>query len=276
MKVTPITNYHGARFPTRRIIDEHPELLKLVPKRWQTNPAVLTALAGLCVMMAGVSSIASEKSEAPGSRIAPVFVHGDGLGCYGCIAINPPVFLSEAEAREVVIEEAKRAGIHFVVGGPAIAGVTMPSQSRGRTAARAPLRPDGFESARNIAFVLVTRRLCCSTACVRSIWLPVMATGPSTRWRRLESCSWADGPPADLRPDRVRRGAWGEGCDPETRHARGDAGALVWADATSPRRRNVRAVPLVLRTASGHARAGWPERGRGRGTPLLSADAASR
>jgi len=55
MKVTPLKTHSAPRFPTRWAADAHPGLLRLVPKRWQSNPAVLTALASLCMIaVAGV------------------------------------------------------------------------------------------------------------------------------------------------------------------------------------------------------------------------------
>jgi len=44
----------------------------------------------------------------------------------GCEVINPPVFLSEDEARQVIQEEAKRAGITFAADGGQIEGVKVP------------------------------------------------------------------------------------------------------------------------------------------------------
>ena len=34
--------------------------------------------------------------------VAPVFIHGEGRGALGCVVVSPPVFLSEAEALEVL------------------------------------------------------------------------------------------------------------------------------------------------------------------------------
>jgi len=114
MKVMPIRRYKEPRFPTRAILDAHPELLRLVPKRWRANPVVLTALAATIMIISGCRSVASGKgSPAAVSRVAPIFQHGEGRGAFGCQAVNPPVFLSEDEARQVITQEAKKAGISF-------------------------------------------------------------------------------------------------------------------------------------------------------------------
>lgn len=115
MKVMPVKQYSEPDFPTRNIIDEHPELLRLVPKRWRGNPVVIAALTGMLAITLGVRSFAAPDEAKQKARVAPIFEHGQGQGSFGCVAVNPPVFLSEDEARKVILEEAKRAGIDFKV-----------------------------------------------------------------------------------------------------------------------------------------------------------------
>jgi hypothetical protein len=124
VEVRHITQYLEPGFPTHQILDEHPELLALVPKRWRANPAVLTALASLCLLVSSHRSSAAD--QAAPSKVAPIFLHGDGRGSLGCIAVNPPVFLSEAEARTIIVEEAKRAGIGFTADGRVLEGIAVP------------------------------------------------------------------------------------------------------------------------------------------------------
>ena len=49
----------------------------------------------------------------PAVPIAPLFVHGNGMGAYGCQMVAPPVFLSEDEALSVVNDVAKGYGLEF-------------------------------------------------------------------------------------------------------------------------------------------------------------------
>lgn len=166
MKVTPVKHYSDYHYPTRSIIDEHPELLKLLPKRWQGNPMVLAALTGMCMLMAGARDVeAYSKATVPATRVAPIFDHGDGRGSFGCYAINPPVFLSEAEARTVIIEEAKRAGIDFKPDGFTLKNVDVPITNRfysndGDDATektkKQPLALDAVDAKRHIAFEYVS------------------------------------------------------------------------------------------------------------------------
>jgi len=53
----------------------------------------------------------------PASLVAPIFRHGAGHGSFGCKAVNPPVFLSEDEARQVIIEEGETGGLSFTLDG---------------------------------------------------------------------------------------------------------------------------------------------------------------
>ncbi|MBI5525820.1 MAG: hypothetical protein HY897_05755 [Deltaproteobacteria bacterium] len=47
------------------------------------------------------------------AKIAPLFVHGDGQGSTGCIVTAPPIFMSEDTARDIIINEMKKAGVEF-------------------------------------------------------------------------------------------------------------------------------------------------------------------
>jgi hypothetical protein len=50
--------------------------------------------------------------------VAPIFTHGEGRGATGCMALSPPVFLSEEEALQIVREEFAKAGITLGKGMP--------------------------------------------------------------------------------------------------------------------------------------------------------------
>jgi hypothetical protein len=133
MKLAPVNKYPKPNFPTRAILDAHPELLRLIPKRWRNKPAVLGALAWVCLFTAGCGSQqnthiphSSRQVTPPIARVAPIFQHGIGRGAEGCIVVNPPVLLSEAEAKQVIIEEAKRTGIDLSASGITVHNVNLP------------------------------------------------------------------------------------------------------------------------------------------------------
>jgi hypothetical protein len=164
--LTPLSHYNGAKYPTKEQIQLHPELLRIIPRRWAHNPVVLTAL-GL-VLSAGLTacgttsqsilpdnsapaasgetaasnqpgsdhspaSVASAEDSAeasvndPEALDIPIFAHGTGRGSYGCESVAPPVFLSEEEAMQVIAEECAAQGID-ISGQKTISG-TFPATS---------------------------------------------------------------------------------------------------------------------------------------------------
>lgn len=128
MKLAPLKDYRGPGYPTQEILDQHPELLRVLPRRWHNNPLVLGALAGLLGLME--QSLARADENKPALRVAPIFEHGKGQGAFGCVVANPPVFLTEAEAREVIEEEAKKAGVEFPERGHKLGSVPVPFLER--------------------------------------------------------------------------------------------------------------------------------------------------
>jgi hypothetical protein len=111
------------RYPTWDLVRTQPCLLaREVPDRWQGRAAVIAALTA-----ATLGASASGKAGPSRRPIAVVFEHGAGRGSYGCEAIAPPTFLSEEEARQVVTEELRRAGLKPVPGAR-----TIPSLVRQR------------------------------------------------------------------------------------------------------------------------------------------------
>ncbi len=126
MDIRPVRRYSQPRYPTNRILQEHPELLRLIPKRWQGNRVLIAALTGVCVLMTSSRALSASKPRTPASRVAPIFQHGDGVGSYGCIATAAPVFLSEDEARRIITDEGKRAGLTFAAGTSTLKNVSAP------------------------------------------------------------------------------------------------------------------------------------------------------
>jgi hypothetical protein len=113
---------------------EHPELLELVPERWRHNGLVLAVLGGVVsLILASQAQAGDPQTAAPGatvddlpagrSAIELVQVPLPGLAplnrdfvpilysprvAFSCLAINPPMYLTEADARQVVQEEVKK------------------------------------------------------------------------------------------------------------------------------------------------------------------------
>jgi len=121
VEVKPVGCYLAPSYPTQRILGGHPELLRLVPERWRRNRLVLTGLGLVCSLLvapgraeaAGRPAIVGEEVATAAPVVAPLFVHGDGIGGTGCVAVSPPVFLTEDEALHVIAGEARHAGLLF-------------------------------------------------------------------------------------------------------------------------------------------------------------------
>lgn len=178
MKCQKIRRYPSPDYPTRTYLQDHPELLRWVPQRWRNNGLVLRVLGMVLPLLIARQSLAGGTGDIPPAtlRVAPLFIHGDGRGSFGCVAVNPPVFLSEDEARQVIQDEVKAAGITFEPDALTLQDVSLPvtdefgfldERESGRQ--KDPEEPapktrsgdlvlDGFDPARNIAYEFVSRQ----------------------------------------------------------------------------------------------------------------------
>jgi len=156
MKIRPVKRYRMPHLPTRAFLDAHPELLRFIPKRWRKSAAVLTAVAAVCAI-----AIMARRAHA-GVQVAPVFHHGDGAytGAWGCIVVNPPVFLSEDEAQFIIRDEAKIAGIDFESTKESLPDISMPrTHPYGMISlqqASKGLELDGADTIRHISYEFVS------------------------------------------------------------------------------------------------------------------------
>jgi hypothetical protein len=156
MEIKPVKKTEPPQYPIKEDVTAE-QIKAQVPKRWQDNKAAKLALGALAAMtlggceappLAGVpmppeTSIPVESPNpsdtqiiegiimgevmAPTIMVAPLFAHGNGRGAFGCDMVTPPVFLSEAEALEVINEAAIQYGLEFSAGqNIAIADVLEP------------------------------------------------------------------------------------------------------------------------------------------------------
>ncbi len=144
MEIQPLKEYKPPRYPDKTIVHLNPNLLKKVPERWKGNVRVGVALSSLIAMMltaceqnlpynagnngTGLKAEGLSTEEITGEKafVAPLFIHGDGRGSYGCMSIAPPAFLSEEEAFEVVQEEAERLELEFQKDGKVLSNIDIP------------------------------------------------------------------------------------------------------------------------------------------------------
>lgn len=138
MNLQPVKRYNAPTYPTRNGMDTNPELLRAVPRRWAGNAAVLTLLAGIGLLaIPGGLRAADKPAESPVvARVAPLFPQRARLPFSverGMLRGDAMVtaFLSEEEARTIIAEEAKKAGISFTPDAQVIKDVPMPAMQKG-------------------------------------------------------------------------------------------------------------------------------------------------
>lgn len=113
MDLQPIRRYAEPAYPTRHMLLADPGILQRhLPPSWQR----LAGVGGILAFFLQAEVLAGEAATpAPpvggAAIIAPIFRHGEGRGSFGCVAVSPPVFLSEEEALVVIGEELGRKGV---------------------------------------------------------------------------------------------------------------------------------------------------------------------
>ena len=126
----PLCGRLSPAYPTKLQILATPQLLtRRLPPAWAGNRELaavvgvfLAASTGGCRSELSVPPEMQKKpiAEAPAvvapvtdtsAVVAPIFEHGEGRGSVGCIVVTSPVFLSEEEALQVILEELVGQGI---------------------------------------------------------------------------------------------------------------------------------------------------------------------
>jgi hypothetical protein len=133
MKTKPLLNYKAPNYPRIEVVFAEPDILiKNMPESWKANKMIVTAVISFSLAACRGQSqqpntdvkteqVAEAKTNVPGiimgkmdsSRVAPIFVHGDGVGASGCVMIAPPVYLSEEDALNIILGELKKEGLDF-------------------------------------------------------------------------------------------------------------------------------------------------------------------
>jgi hypothetical protein len=185
MKLTPVKRYKKPGYPTREaMLSSSSPLGECVPTRWKGNTMLTTMLAVYLLGpekgdaqagspagnelvtvigdQGGGRTIPEHRTERPRElpSIAPIFLHGDGRGVTGCVVINPPVFLSEEEARQVIEEELMKENIIFDKKNVVLDGVAIPEKNEWESEygkrEEVTVNLDGYSSKYNLGYEVVT------------------------------------------------------------------------------------------------------------------------
>lgn len=154
-EIIPLKAYGTPKYPTIAEIGRAD--LSRVPARWQGLHAVAATLGAAAMTLKAIAldaESAKPVADAPvvavpdaakdGAKssavvaktpvtdvcpLPPTAIAGEGRGGFGCVAMNPPVILSEGEALEIIEREFKRHGIELV-DSPLLEGAMVPARGR--------------------------------------------------------------------------------------------------------------------------------------------------
>lgn len=145
--VSPLRKYATPRYPTAGSIGEAD--LSRVPTRWKGLRALASTIGAAAL---GLKTLVLEAGDVPNASpqpveavpdakapreaeaktpvtdvcpLPPTAIAGDGEGSFGCVAMNPPVILSESDALEIIEREFEKRGIELV-DAPELDGVEAP------------------------------------------------------------------------------------------------------------------------------------------------------
>jgi len=128
MESIPVKRYRRPAYPTRLEVLSDPDLLaKHVPAAWLRRPELAGAVA--VFLAANVCVEAGDKKPLPSvgaAVVAPIFEHGEGRGVTGCVVVAAPVFLSEEEALQVIVEVLGKAGVEVTARNVVMKDVVIP------------------------------------------------------------------------------------------------------------------------------------------------------
>lgn len=157
MRPKPVRRYRAPHWPNMtEFMANHAEMFATVPKRWQNKKPVMLMLACFLMIAASCHKAAGSVS---GSRVAPIFEHGLGVGSFGGRA-NTANMLPEDEATKIIAAEAAKAGIAFQEDRLTLKAIDQPVTNMEPYENReaiigtrsAPLLLDGTEDRRGISY----------------------------------------------------------------------------------------------------------------------------
>ncbi len=124
MKIRPLKKYSQPLYPKDTDFTENLKSYPILSKK-----AIIVAIT---TMLFGCKSVERDRpatdkvehiiyekrnpevsQESLGQVCAPLFEHGEGRGATGCVVTASPVFVSEEDAQNIIIETFKKYGIEF-------------------------------------------------------------------------------------------------------------------------------------------------------------------
>jgi len=176
--------YRAPSYPRREAVGVD-TLLRWMPSRWRRSGKVAAGMAILFAAPAAAdvspppptgdkrSGAGPEKGEGLKQATLPrVFEHGEGRGAFGCVAVAPPAFLTEQDARQVILEEFARVGVKFEMDKKVVPGLRKRKvevtykvvkekdaekfEEVRKESDAGPLTLDGYDASHNLGFEYIS------------------------------------------------------------------------------------------------------------------------
>ncbi len=113
MRVSPVRKVRKPGYPTKSQAVGQPNLLLAhQPPAWRA----CRELAGAVALFLAAETFAAQPSKSTQAKpalVAPVFHRGEGRAGDGCMIVNPPVYLPEENALQIIREELAKSGLVF-------------------------------------------------------------------------------------------------------------------------------------------------------------------
>ncbi len=182
MKRDGLKGYRAPAYPRRDAVGDD-SIVRWMPRRWRASGKVAAGMAILFAAPAAHADVSPPpgkvgevkpgagqegvKTPAPLTR---VFEHGEGRGAFGCVAVAPPAFLTEADARQVILEEFAKVGVRFELDRKVVPGLRQreveltyrEKKEKGRYEEvrnekdAGPLVLDGYDASHNLGFEYIS------------------------------------------------------------------------------------------------------------------------
>ena len=165
MELRPVKQYAPPAFPTKTEINASPEVLRMLPKRWQQHAVLGSLLAGIgfVAMPRLLHAEVDPQANPIAARVAPIFPYPgmlERIAIAGGIGFMPQ-FLAEEEARKIINEEAAKAGLTFEADVRTIDKVPLTAVrevDEGRISViKAPILLDGIDTKHRIGYEFVSQ-----------------------------------------------------------------------------------------------------------------------
>jgi len=118
MQIKPVTKADKPEYPAASEIDIPKVLNASKPKKWKRNATIGAVMLGMIITPSckrvpiNVKSRYEHGIEQNNYKfVAPLFEHGKGIGYLGCTMVIPPMFISESDAKRIIVSEFNNAGI---------------------------------------------------------------------------------------------------------------------------------------------------------------------